>query len=135
MAEEEAAAIMRAAFWLPCLLALATTGCASQRQTGAAMVGVGAATAIVGASSASNSYCSTFGCYYRTPSPWGTKLTLAGAALAGAGYAVMAAAPRGDAQLRSPALPPTATGDAWRLRRKDPAPEPSPEPIAEESEP
>jgi hypothetical protein len=126
---------MRGVASLVFLLTVATSGCASQKETGAAMVMAGAATTMVGASTASHSYCSgAFGCYYRSPAPWGTKAAVAGALVAAAGYAVMAAAtPRGDAQTRASSPPSTPTGDAWRLRRKDPLPEPSPRPIEEEN--
>ena len=126
---------MRGVTSLAFVLTVATSGCASQRETGAALVMAGAATTIVGASSASHSFCSgAFGCYYRNPAPWGSKAAVAGALVAAAGYAVMAAAaPRGDAQTRSSPPPSTSTGDAWRLRRKDPLPEPSPKPIEEEN--
>ena len=120
---------MRVVPSLACLVGIAALGCASQRETGAALVVAGAATTIVGASSASHTYChGAFGCYSRSPAPWGSKMAVAGAALAAAGYAVMATAPRGDAQTRrvSPPLPPPPPGDAWRLRRKDPPPEPPP---------
>jgi hypothetical protein len=117
------------------VVAVATLGCASQRQTGAALVVAGAAATMVGATAASGSTChGAFGCYYRNPAPWGSKMAVAGAALAAAGYAVMATAPRGDAETRPARLPP-APGDAWRLRRKDPSPEPPPDPAEEETEP
>ena len=119
-----------------CVLVLATLGCASQRQAGAALVVAGAATTMVGASSASHTSCSgAFGCYYRTPAPWGSKVAVAGAAVAAAGYAAMATAPRGDAQTRRSPPAQSAPEDPWRLRRKDPLPEPPPEPADEEREP
>jgi hypothetical protein len=125
---------MRERLWFPCLLATATIGCATQRDTGAALFGAGAATAIVGASAASSTHCTAFGCYYRNPAPWGSKAALVGAALAAAGYAVMATAPRGDVQTHPAGPPPPAPGEAWRLRRKNPAPPPPSEPT-EEREP
>jgi len=123
---------MRETLWLPCLLAVATFGCASQRDTGAALVGAGAVAVVVGASAASSTYCGSFGCYQHRPRPGGSALAVAGAAVAGAGYALAATAPRGDAQRRVSALPPASAGDAWRLRRKDPPPEPAPEPAEED---
>ncbi|HMI82628.1 MAG TPA: hypothetical protein VK550_00975 [Polyangiaceae bacterium] len=119
-----------------CVLVLATLGCASQRQTGAALVVAGAGATMVGASAASHSSCSgAFGCYYRAPAPWGSKVAVAGAAVAAAGYAAMATAPRGDAQTRR--SPPTQTSpeDAWRLQRKKPPTEPPPESTEEERDP
>jgi hypothetical protein len=115
-------------------LALATMSCASQRQTGEALVVAGAATTVLGASAASSTYCSEFGCYQHPPASWGKDVAAAGAALAAAGYAVMATARRGDTQTRSVPPPAAASGEAWRLRRKDPRPEPPAE-LTEEPNP
>ncbi len=116
---------------LGCLFVLSATACgASQRHAGEAMVVAGAVTTVVGASNASHSYCTSFGCTTaRRPSRGGTNVALAGAALAAGGYALMATAPRGDVQSGPlpAALDPAA--NAWRLRRKSP---PEPAPSAEE---
>jgi hypothetical protein len=119
---------------MPCLsyfLALAAIGCASQRHTGEALVGAGAATTVMGASAASSTYCSGFGCYHQAPAAWGKDVAAAGAAVAAAGYALMATARHGDSQTRADPHPAPVPGEAWRLRRKDPAPEPPTDPTEE----
>jgi hypothetical protein len=110
---------MRKVHPLAFLVLFAATACGSQRQTGEALVVAGAVTTAVGAQSASSSHCTSFGCTAaRVPSSAGTKVALAGAAVAAGGYALMATAPRGDQKVRT-AMPPDPT-NAWRLQRKTP---------------
>ena len=108
------------------------TGCGSQRNTGAALVAGGAIAAGIGASAASSSQCTSFGCYPQKPHPAGAKIAVAGLAAAAAGYALMET----SHQDRAPSPPSRATGATpsnWRLVRQDPVP-PEPEPETESEE-
>jgi hypothetical protein len=109
---------MRLSTCLIVLLASSSTGCATRRDTGAALVAAGAVAVGIGAQAASSSRCTSFGCYPQRPSATGAKLALAGAAVAAAGYAVMANAPQDRA--RPAALATNDPNTAWRLVRKDP---------------
>ena len=104
-------------------MTLVASGCASQRDTGAALVTAGALAAGIGASAASNSRCSSFGCYPQQGSKTGAKIALAGLAVAAAGYAIAEAARRQDRSGSRPSDPPSDP-NGWRLVRRDPDPAP-----------
>jgi len=112
---------MRFGVWLVIVLASSSTACAARRDTGAALVTAGALAAGIGASAASNSRCTSFGCYPQSPSATGAKIAVAGLAVAAAGYAVMANAPQD--RPRPPSFATTSDPNAaWRLVRREPPP-------------
>jgi len=121
---------MRYSALLLLFAAVLSTGCGSQRNTGAALVTAGALTAAIGASAASGSQCTSFGCYPQRPSATGAKVALAGLATAAAGYALVQGAPQDRVPSPAPASPPSSS---WRLVRSDPiAPDPAADPAPEE---
>src|SRR5258708_4771435 len=112
-------------------LASLASACATQRDTGKALVVTGATVAAIAASQASGTYCPTPNlCYNQatSASKEALKYALAGATVAAAGYAVIETAPEdrppsGQTRAGTPNSAPTC----WRLQRRDPLPPPPPE--------
>ena len=106
---------------LPCSIAaplfLVAIGCATQRETGEALVIAGATAVAVGAQSSSHTYCGVDGvCVRQRPWKAGPALAVAGAGMALAGYALQESA-HGDLPSPSPAAPPPPPQDEQRLAR------------------
>jgi hypothetical protein len=112
-------------------LASLASACATQRDTGKALVVTGATVAAIGASQASGTYCPTPNlCYNQatSASKEALKYALAGATVAAAGYALIETAPD-DRPASGPATAgtPNSAPTCCRLQRRDPLPPPPPE--------
>src|SRR5579859_1901732 len=110
------------------LAALAAFGCATQRDTGKALVTGGAIVATAGAMAASSSYCAAPNiCYSQASnSKEALKYALAGASVAAAGYTLIATAPE-DRPASNQAGTPSSAPTCCRLQRRDPLPPTTPE--------
>ena len=112
-------------------LAALASACATQRDTGKALVVTGATVAAVAASQASGTYCPTPNlCYNQatSASKEALKYALAGATVAAAGYALIETAPEDRrASGQSTAGTPNSAPTCCRLQRRDPLPPPPPE--------
>jgi hypothetical protein len=113
-------------------------GCATQRDTGKALVVAGATAAAIGASASGGTYCTTTNvCTTQaSTSKEAVKYALAGATVAAAGYALIETAPedrRASGQTR--AGTPNSAPTCCRLQRNDPSPPPPPEEESQEQTP
>jgi hypothetical protein len=101
-------------------LAWPAWGCATQKDTGRALVTGGAVVATAGALAASSSYCAAPSvCYNQANnSKEAIKYALAGATVAAAGYALIETAP--EDRPASKAGTPNSAPTCCRLQRRDP---------------